>query len=72
MAVAMTGNGQKTVSRHFVAGYVSPVASQPQRKRRPSEHQKQIRFLTMLALLLVIGLVAGLLWLVNLNTLRVH
>jgi hypothetical protein len=48
------------------------VTSQYRRKRRPSEHQKQVRFLTVIALLLAVGLVAGLLWLVNLSTLHVH
>lgn len=42
------------------------------RKRKPSAHQKQIRFFTILFLILAGLLVAGLVLLININTIRIH
>jgi len=44
----------------------------PQPKRTPSDHQKRIRFLTGLSIVLVIILVTGLFLLINREQLSAH
>jgi hypothetical protein len=44
----------------------------PRRKRTPSDHQKRIRFLTVLFLFLVVVGMIGLFLLINLSQFRLH